>query len=121
MDIVKAFNANDLHTEVVIKRTKTDPLFRASDIGIILEINNIRMSIIDFDESEKRAVSSTDSTGRMQYVTFLTEKGFNNSYIKLKRFILFNRDIATSHRVTLHQCALFNLSIPSTRSPEEHT
>ena len=75
MDIVKAFNANDLHTEVVIKGTKTDPLFRASDIGIILEINNIRMSIIDFDESERRAVSSTDSTGRMQDVTFLTEKG----------------------------------------------
>ncbi len=75
MDIIKAFKANDLHTEVVIKGTKTDPLFRASDIGIILEINNIRMSIIDFDESEKRAVSSTDSTGRMQDVTFLTEKG----------------------------------------------
>ena len=75
MDIVKAFNTNDLHTEVVIKGTKTDPLFRASDIGIILEINNIRMSIIDFDESERRAVSSTDSTGRMQEVTFLTEKG----------------------------------------------
>ena len=75
MDIVKAFNSNNLHTEVVIKGTKTDPLFRASDIGIILEINNIRMSIIDFDESEKRAVSSTDSTGRMQEVTFLTEKG----------------------------------------------
>ena len=75
MDIVKAFNTNDLHTEVVIKGTKTDPLFRASDIGIILEINNIRMSIIYFDESEKRAVSSTDSTGRMQEVTFLTEKG----------------------------------------------
>jgi prophage antirepressor-like protein len=75
MDIIKAFNANDLHTEVVIKGTKTDPLFRANDIGIILEINNIRMSIIDFDESEKRAVSSTDSTGRMQDVTFLTEKG----------------------------------------------
>ena len=75
MDIIKAFNTNNLHTEVVIKGTKTDPLFRASDIGIILEINNIRMSIIDFDESEKRAVSSTDSTGRMQDVTFLTEKG----------------------------------------------
>jgi hypothetical protein len=71
MDIVKAFNSNNLHTEVVIKGTKTDPLFRASDIGIILEINNIRMSIIDFDESEKRAVSSTDSTGRMQDVTSL--------------------------------------------------
>ena len=34
-----------------------DPLFRASDVGVILEINNIRMSIVDFDESEKRAVS----------------------------------------------------------------
>ena len=75
MDIVKAFNTNDLHTEIVIKGTLDDPLFRASDIGIILEINNIRMSIVDFDESEKRAVSSTDSTGRMQEVTFLTEKG----------------------------------------------
>ncbi len=75
MDIVKAFNTNDLHTEVVIKGTKTDPLFRASDIGIILEINNIRMSIIDFDESEKRAVHTTDGTGRMQDITFLTEKG----------------------------------------------
>jgi prophage antirepressor-like protein len=84
MDIVKAFNTNDLHTGVVIKGTKTDPLFRASDIGIILEINNIRMSIIDFDESEKRAVSSTDSTGRMQYVTFLTEKGLYKIYFSLK-------------------------------------
>uniref|UniRef100_A0A6C0I2U4 Bro-N domain-containing protein n=1 Tax=viral metagenome TaxID=1070528 RepID=A0A6C0I2U4_9ZZZZ len=75
MDIVKAFNANDLHTEIIIKGTVTDPLFRASDVGAILDINNIRMSITDFDESEKRAVSTTDSTGRMQEVTFLTEKG----------------------------------------------
>lgn len=57
MDIVKGFNANDLHTEIVIKGTIYDPLFRASDVGVILEINNIRMSIVDFDESEKRAVS----------------------------------------------------------------
>ena len=75
MDIVKAFNTNDLHTEIVIKGTMDDPLFRASDIGLVLEISNIRMSITEFDESEKRAVSTTDSTGRMQEVTFLTEKG----------------------------------------------
>ena len=75
MDIVKAFNANDLHTEIVIKGTIDDPLFRASDVGVILDISNIRMSITEFDESEKRAVSTTDSTGRMQEVTFLTEKG----------------------------------------------
>ena len=33
MDIVKAFNTNDLHTEIIIKGTVTDPLFRASDVG----------------------------------------------------------------------------------------
>lgn len=36
---------------------------------------NIRATIVDFDDSEKRAVKVVDSTGRMQDVTFLTEKG----------------------------------------------
>ena len=31
MDIVKAFNSNELHTEIVIKGTIVEPLFRASD------------------------------------------------------------------------------------------
>ena len=75
MDIVKAFNANDLHTEIVIKGTLDDPLFRASDVGVVLDISNIRTSIVDFDESEKRAVHTTDCTGRLQDITFLTEKG----------------------------------------------
>ena len=74
MDIVKAFNENDLHTEIIIKGTVNDPLFRASDIGVVLELSNIRMSIADFDESEK-VVSTTDTLGGTQDVTFLTEKG----------------------------------------------
>jgi len=74
MDIVKAFNSNNLHTEVVIKGTKTDPLFRASDIGAVLEISNIRTSIMDFDDSEK-VVHSMNTLGGNQEVTFLTEKG----------------------------------------------
>ncbi len=74
MDIVKAFNENDLHTEIIIKGTVNDPLFRASDIGVVLELSNIRMSIADFDESEK-VVSTTDTLGGTQEVTFLTEKG----------------------------------------------
>jgi prophage antirepressor-like protein len=74
MDIVKAFNSNDLHTEIIIKGTVNDPLFRASDIGVVLELSNIRMSISDFDESEK-VVSTTDTLGGTQEVTFLTEKG----------------------------------------------
>uniref|UniRef100_A0A6C0I2K3 Uncharacterized protein n=1 Tax=viral metagenome TaxID=1070528 RepID=A0A6C0I2K3_9ZZZZ len=73
MDIVKAFNSNDLHTEIIIKGTVNDPLFRASDIGVVLELSNIRMSITDFDESEK-VVSTADTLGGTQEVTFLTEK-----------------------------------------------
>jgi prophage antirepressor-like protein len=74
MYIVKAFNSNNLQTEVVIKGTKTDPLFRASDIGVVLEISNIRTSIMDFDESEK-VVHSMNTLDGNQDVTFLTEKG----------------------------------------------
>jgi prophage antirepressor-like protein len=75
MDIVKAFNTNDLHTEIAIKGTIDYPLFRASDVGVVLDMVNIRATIVDFDDSEKRAVKVVDSTGRMQDVTFLTEKG----------------------------------------------
>jgi len=48
MDIVKAFNSNDLHTEIIIKGTVNDPLFRASDIGVVLELSNIRMSNVNY-------------------------------------------------------------------------
>ena len=74
MDIVKAFNTNDLHTEIIIKGTIDEPLFRASDIGVVLELSNIRATIVDFDESEK-VVNKVDTLGGTQVVTFLTEKG----------------------------------------------
>jgi prophage antirepressor-like protein len=60
---------------ITIKGTTTNPLFRASDIGSILEISNVRQSIKDFDNTEKVAVSITDSIGREQNVSFLTELG----------------------------------------------
>jgi prophage antirepressor-like protein len=74
MDIVKAFNTNNLHTEITIKGTHDKPLFRASDIGAVLEMGNIRTSIVDFDSSEK-VVQVMDSLGGAQHVTFLTAKG----------------------------------------------
>jgi prophage antirepressor-like protein len=74
MDIVKAFNANDLHTEIVIKGTIDDPLFRASDIGLVLDIKIINSVIREFDESEK-VLHSMHTLGGAQEVTFLTEKG----------------------------------------------
>jgi prophage antirepressor-like protein len=73
MDIVKAFNSNDLHTEIVIKGTTTEPLFRASDIGIILDISSIRSVTRDFSDSEK-VVHTMHTLGGSQQVTFLTEK-----------------------------------------------
>lgn len=68
MDIVKAFNTNKLHTEIVIKGTHEEPLFRASDIGLILDIKQIRNSIKDFSTSEKVAhTSGTIFSHQLQY------------------------------------------------------
>jgi prophage antirepressor-like protein len=53
MEIVKAFNENNLHTEIVIKGTFQEPLFRASDIAEVLEMGNIRSTIQNFDKTEK--------------------------------------------------------------------
>jgi len=39
-----------------------NPLFRASDIGEILEMSNIRAHIVNFDESEK-VVHTMDTLG----------------------------------------------------------
>ena len=74
MEIVKAFTTNTRHTEIVIKGTINDPLFRASDIAEILELNNFRTSITGFDDSEK-VVRKSSTLGGLQEVTFLTEKG----------------------------------------------
>jgi prophage antirepressor-like protein len=74
MDIVKAFNENNLHTEIVIKGTIDQPLFRSSDIGQVLDMSNIRATIMEFDETEK-VVNTIDTPGGAQQVSFLTEKG----------------------------------------------
>jgi prophage antirepressor-like protein len=74
MEIVKAFESNNLNIQINILGTHENPLFRASDIGLILEVSNIRSSIQDFDDSEK-VVHKADTLGGQQEVTFLTEKG----------------------------------------------
>lgn len=84
MEVVKAFNSNNLHTEIIIKGTCETPLFRASDIGEILEINNIRSAIQQFDETEK-VVHSMNTPGGIQQVTFLTEKGLYKMLFKSRK------------------------------------
>ncbi len=84
MEIVKAFNSNNLHTEIVIKGTCEEPLFRANDIGTILEISTIRSVIRDFDETEK-VVHTMHTLGGDQQVTFLTEKGLYKVLFKSRK------------------------------------
>jgi len=84
MDIVKAFNENNLHTEIVIKGTIDHPLFRASDIGQVLDMSNIRATIVDFDETEK-VVNTIDTPGGAQQVSFLTEKGLYNVLFRSRK------------------------------------
>ena len=84
MEVVKAFNSNKLHTEIVIKGTYDKPLFRASDIANILEMSNIRATIQHFDNTEK-VVNSIDTLGGNQQVTFLTEKGLYKILFKSRK------------------------------------
>ena len=86
MEIVKAFNSNNLHTEIVIKGTVNEPLFRASDVGTVLDMSAIRSVIRDFDETEK-VVHTTHTLGGSQQVTFLTEKGLYKVLFKSRKAI----------------------------------
>jgi prophage antirepressor-like protein len=74
MEVVKAFTSNNLHTEITIKGTHEKPLFRASDIGTVLEIANIRSNLQELSETEK-VVVLTDTIRGIQSVTYITAKG----------------------------------------------
>jgi prophage antirepressor-like protein len=86
MEIVRAFNNNELHTEIIIKGTIENPLFRACDIGEILEISNVRSTIQNFDDTEK-ITQLIKTKGGLQNVTFLTEKGLYKILFKSRKQI----------------------------------
>jgi prophage antirepressor-like protein len=68
----------------VIKGDVNNPLFRASDVGNVLDISNIRTSIISFNDTEK-VVHTMDTLGGTQQVTFLTEKGLYKILFKSRK------------------------------------
>lgn len=84
MEVVRAFTTNSLHTEIVIRGTHDSPLFRASDIGEALEMNNIRTSTMHLNNSEKVIIRS-ETAGGTQSVTFLTEKGLYKVLFKSRK------------------------------------
>jgi len=61
---------------IPIYGTHEEPLFRATDIGKVLELSNIHMSINEFDKKDEiRTMKITDSIGRKQKVNMLTKNG----------------------------------------------
>ncbi len=77
MDIIKAFKLNDSEHEINIKGDNKNPLFQANQIGEILEIKNIRMTLKDFPSNMKIILKTKTKTGDKN-TTFLTFDGLKN-------------------------------------------
>lgn len=60
---------------IEIYGTYETPLFKANDIGELLEIKKIRTTLTKFDKDEAHIMSLTDSLGRLQETNMLTEQG----------------------------------------------
>jgi len=86
MDIVRSFNSNSLNINIQIKGTTDFPLFRASDIGDILEISNIRQNLKELNETEKTVIEMQTLSG-IKPINFLTEKGLYKILFKSKKKI----------------------------------
>ncbi len=66
--------------------TYEEPLFKAKDIGDLLEMSNIRETISSFNNKQRR-VSLTDTLGGKQEVTFLTEQGLYKVIMRSRKKI----------------------------------
>lgn len=80
--LIKQFN--DLN--ITIYGTCEEPLFKAKDIGDLLEMSNIREVIKNFNERQK-VVSLTDTLGGQQNTTFLTEQGLYKVLMRSRKKI----------------------------------
>jgi hypothetical protein len=74
MDIVKILRENNINIHILENNICNEPLFRAGDLGLVLEMSNINKNISNFDETEK-VTCIIKSNGGPQSTTFLTVKG----------------------------------------------
>jgi prophage antirepressor-like protein len=63
------------HLNIKVYGTFENPLFKAKDIGDLLEIKNVREIIKNYNNKQRCDVSLTDAIGREQETIFLTEQG----------------------------------------------
>ena len=82
MDIFENFSFED--KKIRVYGTIEQPLFLLKNIAEVFNIESIRSSVIDFDESEK-ILQDLKSNGGIQKHAFLTEIGFYK-FIKLNYF-----------------------------------
>lgn len=69
---------------ITIYGTYENPLFKANDIGELLDIKNIRDAIKNFNNKQK-GVGLTDTLGGKQEITFLTEQGLYKILMKSRK------------------------------------
>ncbi|KAJ3080034.1 hypothetical protein HK102_003356 [Quaeritorhiza haematococci] len=75
MDLVKVFTAGNKEWNITVKGTHKDPLFRATDVGAILEIKNIYSSMQNFMEGKHWVLQKLETLGGQQNVKFFTKTG----------------------------------------------
>jgi prophage antirepressor-like protein len=75
MEIFKAFTLDGMEHNVHILWENDEPLFRAKEIGRVLDITNIFTSLKSFDDTEKVLRSTYHIHGGEKDTTFLTECG----------------------------------------------
>lgn len=71
--------------EIHIYGDINEPLFIANEIGKILDIKNIRSSIIDFEDYERKEIDIKYINGGIQKTTMLTEAGLYSLIFKSRK------------------------------------
>ncbi len=64
MDLVLAFTNNNFKSDILVRGSFEEPLFKANDIANVLEISNIRASTLHFDETQKITQTIETETGK---------------------------------------------------------
>jgi prophage antirepressor-like protein len=75
LDILQHFIFDNTEFEVTILWENGNPLFKALDIGKILELKKIRNTLLSFDSDERVTAHTMGSLGGNQKTIMLTELG----------------------------------------------
>jgi prophage antirepressor-like protein len=79
--LTKQFNSLNIQ----VYGTYDEPLFKAKDIGDLLEIKNVKDTIKNYNDKQKLGVVLTDPHGRPQETNMLTEQGLYKMLMKSRK------------------------------------